>query len=92
MYLTVRSAPRRSASFRAMTAQPGPTGHPLLQRCAGCGVDFDHDVAKCPDCGRRTALGKRRAIIVAVVVMVTVVILAALWAAVIVPAITETPR
>ncbi|MFZ0014725.1 MAG: hypothetical protein WAL25_11505 [Acidimicrobiia bacterium] len=63
-----------------MPAEPESTGHPLLQRCAACGIDFDHDVAKCPDCGQRTAMGRRKAIIFAIVVVTVVAALAAIWA------------
>lgn len=68
-----------------MTAESGGAGRPLLQRCEACGVDFDHDVARCPDCGRRTAIGRRRAILLAIVVVVTVAVLAALWASFVAP-------
>jgi uncharacterized paraquat-inducible protein A len=62
-----------------------PTGHPLLQRCEACGIDFDHDVARCPDCGQRTAIGRRRAITFAVTAVIAVAVLAALWAATVIP-------
>jgi DNA-directed RNA polymerase subunit RPC12/RpoP len=63
-----------------MPVEPESTGHPLLLRCAACGVDFDHDVARCPDCGQRTAMGRRRAIILAIVTVVAIAVLAAFWA------------
>jgi DNA-directed RNA polymerase subunit RPC12/RpoP len=72
--------------------ESGSTGRPILQRCAACGVDFDHDVARCPDCGQRTAIGRRRAIIFAVVVVLAIAILGALWAAAIIPEDTISPR
>ena len=68
-----------------MTGEPESTGHRLLERCDACGVDFDHDVARCPECGQRTAIGRRRAITVAIAVVVTVLVLAGLWAAVVLP-------
>ncbi|HEX6286371.1 MAG TPA: hypothetical protein VFZ80_02720 [Acidimicrobiia bacterium] len=68
-----------------MTTDPGLPGHRLLERCEACGVDFDHDVARCPECGERTAIGRRRAITVAIAIVVTLVVLAGLWAAVVLP-------
>ena len=61
------------------------SGHRLLERCEACGVDFDHDVARCPECGQRTALGRRRVMTVAIAALFTVVVLAGLWAAVVLP-------
>lgn len=73
------------ATFPTVSTDPEQLGHRLLQRCETCGVSLDHDVAKCPDCGQRTEIGRRKAMAVAIVVVVTVAVIAALWAATVIP-------
>lgn len=68
-----------------MTADPGPTGRSILQTCEACGVDFAHDVPRCPDCGQLTAVSTRKAIIIAVALVLVLAVIAALWAAGVTP-------
>ena len=75
-----------------MPQESGSTGRPIIQRCPACGVDLDHDVARCPDCGKRTAVGRRRAaILVAVVVVIAIAILAFVWSPASIPTISPEP-
>jgi len=64
-----------------MSDETGGTGGPLLQNCPACGVTFDHDVAKCPDCGERVvAFSRSKTVIIVIAVVVALAFLAAFWA------------
>ena len=65
-------------SLRIVANDPGRNHGSLLQTCDGCGFDFDHDVARCPDCGARTALGRRRTYLLLIAVAIAIVVLAAI--------------
>ena len=51
----------------------------MLQTCPACGVGFDHDVPRCPDCGQRIAVSRVRTVIIVIAVVLTLAFLAALW-------------
>jgi predicted nucleic acid-binding Zn ribbon protein len=54
------------------------TGGLKLQTCPACGISFDHDVLRCPECGERTSNGRMRSAIILIAVVLA--LLAALWA------------
>jgi len=69
-----------------MPDEPARIGGPILQTCPACGVSFDHDVPKCPDCGERVvAFSRSKTVIIVIAVVATLAFLAAFWAYVIDP-------
>ncbi|HXV72141.1 MAG TPA: hypothetical protein VEB69_12160 [Acidimicrobiia bacterium] len=75
-----------------MSADHGSTRGSILQDCPACGESFDHDVARCPECGQRTAVGRRRMIVIVTVIVLTIAALAALWAIATIPSSPISPR
>jgi uncharacterized paraquat-inducible protein A len=61
-----------------MPDESGVTGGLTLHTCPTCGVTFDHDVERCPECGKRVTPSRVRSAVILIAVVLA--LLAALWA------------
>lgn len=65
--------------------ETGSPGGLKLYTCPDCGISFESDVPRCPECGRRVAVSKSRTTIIVIAIVLTLAVLVAFWAASITP-------